>query len=207
MSTNSVRKNFSMTCIEWWGRKGGSAWSSALRWTGGWERCPSGRRGPGRPLRRSVPDDGRGLYKAYLRGRGGSVLLGTMTPENGRLLVRRTFSLDELRRRGAWPVLGGAAELAFSFRGEETPPQGWVWEEGDGLELGERTLRQSASRLGRILCRREGEELTLACPFDRNGNFPFRSSSVWGASRALGAGASCSFPLTGAAGPSCGKHE
>lgn len=42
---------------------------------------------------------------------------------------------------------------------------------------------------------------------NRNGNFPFRSSSVWGASRVLGAGASCSFLLTGVAGPSCGKHE
>lgn len=64
--------------------------------------------GPRASIAAERPDDGRGLYKAYLRGRGGSVLLGTMTPENGRLLVRRTFSLDELRRRGAWPVLGGA---------------------------------------------------------------------------------------------------
>ncbi len=109
-----------------------------------------------------------------------------MTPENGRLLVRRTFSLDELRRRGAWPVLGGAAELAFSFRGEETPPQGWVWEEGDGLELGERTLRQSASRLGRILCRREGEELTLACPFEPEREFPFPELFCLGRIEGLG---------------------
>ncbi|MFQ8761003.1 MAG: hypothetical protein ACLSAF_17775 [Intestinimonas sp.] len=88
-------------------------------------------------------------------------------------LVRRTFSLDELRRRGAWPVLGGAAEMAFSFRGEETPPQGWSWAEGGRLELGERRLRQSASRLGRILCRRDGEGLTLACPFEPEREFPF----------------------------------
>ena len=117
--------------------------------------------GPRASIAAERPDDGRGLYKAYLRGRGGSVLLGTMTPENGRLLVRRTFSLDELRRRGAWPVLGGAAEMAFS------------WAEGGRLELGERRLRQSASRLGRILCRRDGEGLTLACPFEPEREFPF----------------------------------
>lgn len=36
-------------------------------------------------LRAVCPDDGRGLYKVWVRGRGGSLLLGTLTPENGRL--------------------------------------------------------------------------------------------------------------------------
>ena len=32
------------------------------------------------------PEDGRGLYKAWLRGsRGGKLLLGTLAPERGRL--------------------------------------------------------------------------------------------------------------------------
>ena len=120
------------------GKKGGLGMEQRFALDGGVGALSVREEGPRASIAAERPDDGRGLYKAYLRGRGGSVLLGTMTPENGRLLVRRTFSLDELRRRGAWPVLGGAAELAFSFRGEETPPQGWVWEEGDGLELAAR---------------------------------------------------------------------
>ena len=139
------------------GKKGGLGMEQRFALDGGVGALSVREEGPRASIAAERPDDGRGLYKAYLRGRGGSVLLGTMTPENGRLLVRRTFSLDELRRRGAWPVLGGAAEMAFSFRGEETPPQGWSWAEGGRLELGERRLRQSASRLGRILCRRDGD--------------------------------------------------
>ena len=155
------------------GKKGGLGMEQRFALDGGVGALSVREEGPRASIAAERPDDGRGLSNAYRRGRGGSVLLGTMTPENGRLLVRRTFSLDELRRRGAWPVLGGAAEMAFSFRGEETPPQGWSWAEGGRLELGERRLRQSASRLGRILCRRDGEGLTLACPFEPEREFPF----------------------------------
>lgn len=38
----------------------------------------------------SAPDDGRGLYKVWVRGRGGSLLLGTLIPERGRLALSRT---------------------------------------------------------------------------------------------------------------------
>ena len=181
------------------GKKGGLGMEQRFALDGGVGALSVREEGPRASIAAERPDDGRGLYKAYLRGRGGSVLLGTMTPENGRLLVRRTFSLDELRRRGAWPVLGGAAEMAFSFRGEETPPQGWSWGSG-GFDS--RPPGWDGSCAGGM-----GRGSHWHAHLNRSGNFRFRSSSVWGASRALGAGASCSFPLTGAAGPSCGKHE
>ena len=34
------------------------------------------------------PADGRGLYKAYLRGPAGRALLGTLAPEGGRLRIK-----------------------------------------------------------------------------------------------------------------------
>ena len=63
-----------------------------------------------------LPDDGCGLYKLYLRGAGGSYLLGTPMPEGGRLRLRRTVTLDTLCRGQAWPPTGAAAELSFAFK-------------------------------------------------------------------------------------------
>ena len=43
--------------------------------------------------------DGRGLYKAWLRGDGGGAcLLGTLIPEGGELQLCRTLSVEELER-------------------------------------------------------------------------------------------------------------
>lgn len=118
------------------------------------------------------PDDGKGLYKAYIQGRGGRVMLGTMAPEGGMLRIRRTLSLDELRRRGAWPIQGGGAELSFSFRQESRPPAGWQWEEGDSLLLEEPALGRTVAQQGRVLCRRDGGRMTLAYPFETGREFP-----------------------------------
>lgn len=79
------------------------------------------------------PEDGRGLYKAYLRGPSGRALLGTLAPEGGRLRVRRTLTLDDLKRQGAWPPVGGEAELAFSF-GRDRAPAGWRWTDPAGQD-------------------------------------------------------------------------
>ena len=56
-----------------------------------------------------LPDDRRGLYKGWLLGAHGRALAGTFVPEGGALKLRRTLSLDELRRQGAWPPAGAAA--------------------------------------------------------------------------------------------------
>ncbi len=83
---------------------GGQGWLTVEE-SGGRARCAA-----------ELPEDGKGLYKGYLCGTGGRALLGTFLPEDGRLKLRRTLSLDELRRQGAWPPTGARAELAF-FRG------------------------------------------------------------------------------------------
>ena len=59
-----------------------------------------------------LPDDGRGLYKAYLSGPQGRFPLGALLPEGGTLVLRRTLSVGELERRGVWPPTGGGVELA-----------------------------------------------------------------------------------------------
>lgn len=81
---------------------GGQGWLTVEE-SGGRARCAA-----------ELPEDGKGLYKGYLCGTGGRALLGTFLPEDGRLKLRRTLSLDELRRQGAWPPTGARAELAFS---------------------------------------------------------------------------------------------
>ena len=60
-----------------------------------------------------LPDDGRGLYKAYLSGPQGRFPLGALLPEGGTLVLRRTLSVGELERRGVWPPTGGGVELAY----------------------------------------------------------------------------------------------
>lgn len=60
-------------------------------------------------------DDGRGLYKVWVHGRSGQMLLGTLAPEGKQLCLRRRISCGELERCGCWPVTGGQSVLAFSF--------------------------------------------------------------------------------------------
>lgn len=130
-------------------------------------------------------DDGRGLYKAYLRGPGGQTLLGTMAPEGGMLRVKRTLSLNELRRRGAWPPSGGEAVLSFSFAGPEIP-SGWQWTDPASLPFRESELLRTAVRLGRVLCRRTGEGFALAYPFSMSAPFPFSELFCFASPLSLG---------------------
>lgn len=106
-------------------------------------------------------DDGEGLYKAYLAGQGSRCLLGTLMPEGGRLFLRRTLSIDSLRRQGVWPVRQVEEELVCSFR-ERAPEIAWEDE----------VLRRSARRLPRHTVRREGEGFSLSFPFDPRAPFP-----------------------------------
>lgn len=127
--------------------------------------------GPRVVLTAEGPDDAQGLYKAYLTGPGGRYLLGTMIPEGGTLVARRTLSVDELRRHGVWPVGEARAELYYAFPSEEPPP-GWSWSDRAGDFFQETSLSQAVTRLGRVLCRQEGERFTLAYPYDSDKEFP-----------------------------------
>lgn len=106
-------------------------------------------------------DAGDGLYKAYLVGSGGQFLLGTLMPEGGQLHLKRSLSLDSLKRQGAWPVQRVREELVCSFR---EPPQGILWEDD--------VLRRSARKLPPHLMQKNENGFTLSFPLDPCAPFP-----------------------------------
>ncbi len=58
---------------------------------------------------------GEGICKLFAVGEGGRCILGTLVPENGRLVLERTLPLSQLRRAGAWPVSGVAVSLLYPW--------------------------------------------------------------------------------------------
>ena len=67
---------------------------------------------------------GPGLYKAYLAGEQGSVLLGTPMPEGNCLTLSRTLNHSALKECGAFPPVRG--ELTLATEGGPTQiPAGW----------------------------------------------------------------------------------
>ena len=122
-----------------------------------------------------LPDDGRGLYKAYLSGPQGRFPLGALLPEGGTLVLRRTLSVGELERRGVWPPTGGGVELAYpAQRHPAAPPAppGWVREAQPGRLMGEMLLARCAGAAEGALLRREEDGFSLALPFRTDRRFP-----------------------------------
>lgn len=108
------------------------------------------------------PEDKRGLYKVWLHGdQGGKLLLGTLTPEKGRLILRRTMTVDGLERAGCWPQFWAAAVLAFAF----DPQDGgkWYCEQHPEQLVRDPILREQLS--GPMLCRKSEKAFFLAAPF------------------------------------------
>ena len=138
---------------------GGQGWLTVEE-SGGRARCAA-----------ELPEDGKGLYKGYLCGTGGRALLGTFLPEDGRLKLRRTLSLDELRRQGAWPPTGARAELAFPrARPAVRIPGGLALGGGAGPANGEPLLARAAGGGGRCTGRnRRG--FPWRFPMRRRGRF------------------------------------
>ena len=62
--------------------------------------------------------DSGGLYKAWLRGAGGRILLGTLIPDGGALRLRRVMDIPALERQGAWPPEGAEILMAYAFTKE-----------------------------------------------------------------------------------------
>ncbi len=56
---------------------------------------------------------GEGICKLCAVGEGGWCILGTLMPENGRLVLDRTLPLSQLSRAGAWPISGVAVTLLY----------------------------------------------------------------------------------------------
>lgn len=124
----------------------------------------------------SRPNDGRGLYKAWVRGPMARCLLGTMAPSGNRLVLRRTLPTAELRAKGCWPVTAVEEELAFPFRpdGGSSPhclPAGW--RRPQGLAFPDPLIDRAFRRSSGGFCR-EGPDggLILAYPWAAGRPFP-----------------------------------
>lgn len=148
-------------------------------------------------LRAVCPDDGRGLYKVWVRGRGGSLLLGTLTPENGRLALSRTLSRSTLGQAGCWPVTGGNTVLVFPFT--EQSEEGEPWRpEPDPARLCRDPLLRALLRGGPASSAgRRGRRACWQPPFPIKRNFRCRCCSVWPRWRNGRGGAGWCGALTG----------
>lgn len=107
-----------------------------------------------RPLSRD------GLYKVWIRGDGGEMLLGTLVPEGESLVLGRAVWPVELRRCGCWPVRGGRCVMAFPFQNRQG--DGWRWEDNPQRFVDEETAKLGQWR--RMLLYKGKGELYLACP-------------------------------------------
>ena len=117
----------------------------------------------------SGADDGRGLYKAYVHGIRGEMLLGTLCPgSNGPELVRRV-SKRQLERCGCWPVTGGACILTFPF--ERHQDRIWQQEVHPEQLVGDVVLREALKNRTMLLKRQE-HGFCLAAVFDAGHPFP-----------------------------------
>ena len=118
--------------------------------------------GPRVHLEAERPADGRGLYKVWLHGdQGGKLLLGTLVPESGRLVLRRTLSVGALERAGCWPQFWAAAPLAFAFNAQSN--EKWYCEQHPERLVADPVLKEQLQ--GSILCRKDGDTFSLAVPF------------------------------------------
>lgn len=141
--------------------------------------------GPRAVVKAELSDDGRGLYKAWLTGPTGRFLLGTLAPEGGLLTVRRTLTLAELRRSGAWPPEHCEAELSFAFPGADLP-LGWQTASDPGALFQDRDLARAARDLSGALVRRDPGGFYLAAPFDAGRGFPLVPAFCFAVVRELG---------------------
>lgn len=106
-------------------------------------------------------EDGQGLYKVWLHGdHGGKLLLGTLVPEQGRLMLRRTLPVDALERAGCWPQFWAEAALAFSFSPRDSGA--WYCEQHPERLVSDPVLKKQLT--GAMLCRRGEGGFSLAAP-------------------------------------------
>ncbi len=109
-----------------------------------------------------------GLYKVWVQGDGGEMILGTLTPGDGALLLSRAITVGELRRCGCWPVRSARCGMVYPFR-KQTQDE-WCWEERPQRLVDDET--RELGEWSRMLSRRQGEWLELAWPVGRNGPIP-----------------------------------
>ena len=111
-----------------------------------------------------------GIYKVWLRGDGGELLLGTLMPEGEGMILCRAVSRQELRRCGCWPVRSVGCVMTYSFRQQRNRADGWYWEQDPGHLVDEET-----GKLGTwqpMLCRKEKAGIALAWPVKGDAPIP-----------------------------------
>ena len=128
--------------------------------------------GPRVHLEAARPDDGRGLYKAWVRGRQGSRLLGTLVPEAGGLRLRRTVSRSSLEQAGCWPVTGGNCVLTYPFPGAEGAGSAWTPEPRPERLCRDPLVKESLRGRSGFCGRRDGALCLLSAPFRPDRPFP-----------------------------------
>ncbi len=118
--------------------------------------------------------DGAGLYKVWVRGDQGELMLGTLIPDGRYLRLERTMSRDSLAAGGCWPIAGGKTVLAFTFsqQEEEKKQADWRWEHRPSLRLHDPVLREAAAAWGSMLIREDQRGFQLAAPLDPYRPFP-----------------------------------
>jgi len=112
---------------------------------------------------------GAGIYKVWLRGGGGRMLLGTLAPDRGGLSLVRTLSRQSLEHAGCWPITGGETVAA-----RMAPQPSARWEPAGQVQelLRDPILRRCAAETQGLLLRRTGEGFDLAAPYDPLRPFP-----------------------------------
>lgn len=105
-----------------------------------------------------------GLYKVWIGGDGGELLLGTLVPEGGCLRLLRAMWPMELRRSGCWPVRSARCRMTYPFSGGGH--DGWRW-----VERPQEFVDAETAGLGEwcpMLYYKGTDELCLAWPVRRD---------------------------------------
>ena len=123
------------------------------------------REGPRAMFEAARPNDQKGLYKVWLRGKGEKTfLLGTLMPQGGELRLRRTLSVGELEQAGCWPEFQAECMLAFSFSDQKE--KNWYCEQHPERLFADPLLKRTIP--GPMLCCRDQRGFFLAAPFRTN---------------------------------------
>ncbi|MEG2000152.1 MAG: hypothetical protein RR053_01990 [Evtepia sp.] len=119
-------------------------------------------------------NDGKGLYRAWICGKGGRMELGTLTPEGTCLCLRRRFSLEKLKSMGCWPITDSGMTLAHAFcscqpqskRSPPAIPEGWIQEKNPEQRFPQDPLLfQAAEPIEYCLSQTLPHGFCLAIPF------------------------------------------
>lgn len=118
----------------------------------------------------SSPDDGLGLYKVWIHGTAGTLLLGTLAPEGGMLRLGRVLSRRSLMEAGCWPITGGQVQLSFPLG--QACQERWTRADQPERLLPDPILAHSAAGSGPFLLSRTPEGFLLAAPLRPDYPFP-----------------------------------